>query len=668
MHGFDDVISPNDIHSAFKPSQPSQIREGVGIHSLRLKMLAVLSIISLSIIIAFCAVLFGTLRIVGLQIGYSKVSHHMLFSMNYFSILASLTSDNLLSNYDQDFNLYKLFENFNPDLETAAQSSNQLGANHVAYYHVNGSLIYQSGFYTGEASSFFTLPTSGPNSISNLIPGVNALFLKNTSGYSGAALYNFNGRPLLMTSETIHNGRGIFGGWIVASKLLSDDYHQDLADSIQMCVTVLPWQNKTVGDSYQSLLSSKPVYPSFNNDWGIDTKTQPSIFDGRFMENRFCRRDSYKAPFVNRRAGAFLLYDMFGSPSFVYQLDITTTNLYTGLIGILVSIVVIVVGIVLVTIFIILFLDCVILNRVGNITRQLQQITIQKDVRSRLKKTSSHGDEINVLVYCVNRMLQSLQTSKEKISTILNRTVFQEERGRNLLNALTDFMVCILVDDGTIQEANPSFQERFKIDLTKGRGLIKFDRFTTGLELSDFIELANSSKKVEGWLVTLFNTRIPVTLSASKCTIVIQDEPKEALVIVAQNKTEEKNMARKLENVQTNFLFSKTWHDPKERLEFFNFCVNELSAENINFLTEVQLYRSTKSVEERLEMQNKIMDRFLTHSSSEVLNLSGEIMDRELRLVKEGYAQRDLFNNLEQFVREMVITDTFSRYLKHVKK
>ncbi|KAL0477706.1 D-alanine-poly(phosphoribitol) ligase subunit [Acrasis kona] len=228
MHGFDDVISPNDIHSAFKPSQPSQIREGVGIHSLRLKMLAVLSIISLSIIIAFCAVLFGVFPVRLLDIensrvtnGYSKVSHHMLFSMNYFSILASLTSDNLLSNYDQDFNLYKLFENFNPDLETAAQSSNQLGANHVAYYHVNGSLIYQSGFYTGEASSFFTLPTSGPNSISNLIPGVNALFLKNTSGYSGAALYNFNGRPLLMTSETIHNGRGIFGGWIVASKLLT---------------------------------------------------------------------------------------------------------------------------------------------------------------------------------------------------------------------------------------------------------------------------------------------------------------------------------------------------------------------------------------------------------------------------------------------------------------
>ncbi|KAL0483449.1 RGS7 [Acrasis kona] len=644
--------------------------------SLRCKTLVVLSMFFLMAIVAFSAVLFGLFPYKFIEVednrvynGYDRVTNYL--SNHYVNLWTIARDTGYRSGNATDFEIENMIPIYNASLENAVYYSpldfSLQGINFISFHRSDGSIFYQIGFRSAEVTSAFRIIQTGLNSFGQLTVGVNPLVANNNTDFVGTAIYDLSGQPLMLTSAVVRNDVKTVG-WITVGLIQNEDFIQDMAENVQMCVTALSVSDLETRREFIDVLKLNPAIPSIKTNWNVDRSNKPSTFDEKLLNGRACPMRSSGKPYTNRRTGAFAVTSVFGAPAFIYRLDIETYNLYIGLVGVFICFAILLVGIILITIVILSFVDRGILYRVKFITKQLEKITEDRNVKARLDNLSKRGDEVNVLGVCVNKMLQSLENDSQKIFTVLNQTLSYEERSRNILKSINDYVICILVKDGTIHEANPSFQEKFRFDPNHNRGTVSITKFLSTLTLNDLTNLSGSAKRIESELVTGFNMKIPVTITASPCRIIVDEESRDALVVVAQNKTEQKDMAKMLRGVLDDLNFAKVWDDPVSRRDFWQYCAKERSTENVNFLQEIEVYRSTKAVDERVKLQNQILQKFLLPTSEQLLNLSAKILDKQLPLVKEGYAQRDLFDALGGFVRSMVVSDTFTRYMDQKKE
>ncbi|KAL0490229.1 RGS9 [Acrasis kona] len=623
------------------------------IFSLRCKTITTLFLLFSIVIIVFCAVLFGIFpkRLVDLETdrvykGYERVSSYSSDLLQFLYIVADGTG------YSEDYGDTFDFPMYLPVTEgretISPRAMHELGLQWISFYYPNGSLYYQVGYNSNTTDSVFKLSNMNQLDVSILKANFSDL------NWAYPALVSSNRIPMMTVTKLLYNANNAIGGFITVGRFLQGNELQIMADATQLCVSILLWDDERVKNEYYRL-ADKAVTPSFKQNWHADTSISPRIVPLKSEFTGLCPQADTEAPYTDVREGSFLVNDISGSPRFVFQVRIHTKNMYIGLVSMFTAFAVLVAGILVVAFVLVILVDVVVLNRISKINSQLEKITIDRNVKARLARSKS-GDEVAILIKCVNKMLTSLDKASTKIHDVLTRTLHLEERSRNMIKAMHDYVICVLSKDGSIQESNPQFQESFTN--LKNKSIEAY----TDLSLKDLIEMSTTQEQRESFFVTRFRQRIPVKIRVSPCTIFIDEQPYDALVIVGQNKSEQEDMMHKLKFIKDDLDFMRVWEDPIRREDFWQYCIKERSKENVMFLQQVELYKLTKAAKDRVKLQNQIYQRFLLPTSEDLLNLSGKILDKELPLIKEGYAQRDLFDSLERFVRNMVVSDTFRRY------
>jgi len=329
-----------------------------------------------------------------------------------------------------------------------------------------------------------------------------------------------------------------------------------------------------------------------------------------------------------------------------------------------------VVTLVIIAIVIIIFVERAVLYPVVKLTENVQDITTSGDVGLRVGNGKALSrDELGTMARCINLMLESLDAAQEQIKHVLERTGIQEQRSRAIMNAIPDFVICIL-SNGIINHTNVAFLERFQYVKNQVDDTLHINKVIADMTVDQLLELSKSGKYQDGFLLTRYKDKIPVTISVSEITLFIKEEPTKAYVVIAKNNTEKNSLLEKLDNekkrmqaFKQNAEFDEMMRTPDRRNAFKNFCAKEASSENINFLEAVEEYKAMKNVTDRIKKQQDIIDTFLVNGSQQV-NLSATVMEREVSSIRKGYAQLDLFDTLDGVVRNMIIVDTFQRFLK----
>jgi PAS domain-containing protein len=531
--------------------------------------------------------------------------------------------------------------------------------NSKRFYNPNGVMAFQIGFNFSDPS----IPISDapsfvlPASYNFLQPGED-IFLQDavsTSFIGNGIIVVTQGYALLASCTPIYNKIGIIAGYSLTGFFQKQTMIQDLADNTQQCVTGLVYSDTATQNAYGALVNNiQPTVPTPNGVWQIDPNSYQGSMDNLFMANRACGVYGVNTAYP-REMGLLSISDSrdIYKPALIYRVDVDRTNLLIGIAGIFTTFGVLVIILILTSVVIVLFLDCAVLRKVAFITTEVEQITIAQDMHARVgNNLIIPTDELGKLVECINGMLASLEESSLRIQNVLTATLASEERARCIMNAINDFIVCVLTRDGTIKETNPAFAERFK----------SIEKYLHEIKLEELIVMSEKLDRKDGFFLTQFKEKVAVTITVTSTMIVVDNVPTAALVITAQNNTEQNMMKNRLKKMQDNMDFKEMWKNPTRRAAFRKFCELEKSIENVLFVEQVELYRNIHNVPERLKKQKEISEKFLTPNGEYQVNISAAVLEKEGAAIQDSYAQRDLFDKLVRFVLNMMASDTFRRF------
>jgi hypothetical protein len=92
------------------------------------------------------------------------------------------------------------------------------------------------------------------------------------------------------------------------------------------------------------------------------------------------------------------------------------------------------------------------------------------------------------------------------------------------MNAIPDFVICIL-GNGIINHANVAFLERFQYQKSNVDDILDIKKVVADVQVTDLIELSQTGKAYEGFLLTRYRDKIPVTITVSEITLFVKEEP-----------------------------------------------------------------------------------------------------------------------------------------------
>jgi PAS domain-containing protein len=470
-----------------------------------------------------------------------------------------------------------------------------------------------------------------------------------------------NGKLLYAVSTPIYNSVKSIAGFVIVGRVQTSTILKSLADNIGSCLTVVDYTDDVgsfMGVKGLTGTIPQPTTPT----WNIDPNSPITAYDNSFSSNRTCAYN-INGNVSPRTMGSILMTDARGKPVQVFRIDTDRTNLLIGIAGIFTTFGVLVIILILLSIVMVIFLDRVALRKVAKITTEIEQITVDSNMHARLSGDKKYPtDEFGVLIHCINKMLVSLEEASQRIQNVLSITLANEERARTIMNSINDYIVCVLTRDGTIAETNPAFADKFKFDLKASKGNTIVEKFIFELKLADLIQMSEQGEIKEGFFLTQFKEKIPVTIKVTATKIVVDDVPTEALVINAQNNAEQNSMMDKLKKMQDDLDFKEMWKTPRRRQAFKDFCVRERSVENVLFVEEVEVYRTIVNVAERYKKQMEILEKYLKPTGEFQVNISANVLQTEGTLIAEGYAQRRLFDKLEKVIMNMMSNDTYRRF------
>jgi hypothetical protein len=141
------------------------------------------------------------------------------------------------------------------------------------------------------------------------------------------------------------------------------------------------------------------------------------------------------------------------------------------------------------------------------------------------------------------------------------------------------------------------------------------------------------------------------------------DAEKPAFVVIARNTQE--NAYTAFEKKEFTSQFDEQWRNHEFRQEFLRFAKKENNEENVKFLMDVLRYRWSP-IELRVDMQKEIFNRYFGDVSLE-LNVSATLIRNLEFKMARGIGDIDVFDEIEDAVREMIKTDIYPRFLARNK-
>ncbi|KAG2373069.1 hypothetical protein C9374_012915 [Naegleria lovaniensis] len=443
------------------------------------------------------------------------------------------------------------------------------------------------------------------------------------------------------------------------------------------------------------------------SNWGnnsgqfVQQISVPTDFDDTIpiLKNRQCA-DSDSV--VGERMAVFQLFnDITGKSNLVIRTDFPRDIFTLGITSFVITWAVMTFMIILLSVSVIIFLEYFVIRRVIRLTNSVRSITNNNDIKQRVPNSGS--DELGMLSDDVNDMLTALDNSQSVLTEdnllmqrLLEKTSLSEQQSRVIMNGIEDFIIVANCKNGSIISFNTIFESKIlkknltnimDYFITESRHSVStdtlniYDSSETSIttnsataKVDDFLskldQLAQSKTRWEIHLKSSLNIEIPVSVSASHVNMMLEEgKINDVFVIVARNLSEQqelrqavKHHQQQMQQFKQNLEFERVMFHPVLKEKFKAFCEKECSEENFSFLEDVAAYKTTKKTADRSKKQSEIIQKYLLDSSPTPINISQKVKETEVTKISNGYAQIDLFDNIERVVKAMMLKDTFMRF------
>jgi PAS domain-containing protein len=272
-----------------------------------------------------------------------------------------------------------------------------------------------------------------------------------------------------------------------------------------------------------------------------------------------------------------------------------------------------------------------------------------------------------------------LENNQHRLTTLLDKISLQEQKTRSTIDAIPDFLVVISAT-GRIVRTNNSFDRVFCFqdnDMEKG---VYVSTIFRSLEPLFFTKMSTIDT-IETEATTRFGKIIPVQVSANLVTpsVLIRenstlDDKEEAYIIVAKNMTDREKLLEDLRHQENNsksmmkfVAFDAQFAIESVRKALLEFSRKEHSSESVLFLIEIQQYRQSPT-DKRVEMQGEIYAKFISKEGRKQLNISSELAAQTASKVSKSLGDIDVFCDIEDAVKTMILLDLYPRFLKEQEK
>jgi len=315
---------------------------------------------------------------------------------------------------------YRFMQDLNREYIEANLSNSTfaiLGLNVMLFVDHSGQVGYAKGFDL-KAGQETSLPVSLLEHIEANSPLV--YHPSEESSLSGVILLPEG--PLLIASEPIltSDGEGPIRGALVFGRYLDADRINRLSEMTKLPITMQRASEAEMPDDFEQALSAlaedKPVFVYPQNHATI--------------------------------AGYRLVTDIYGEPALILRVDLPRSIYHQGQVITMYVMACLAGGAILVGGLCLLLLESSVLSPLSRLSASVQSIGRRKDLDTRIPDLGN--DEVSSLASEINRMLDALKQSQEKLK-------HNEEYFRALMENSLD-AVTILGDDGTIRYESPSYE------------------------------------------------------------------------------------------------------------------------------------------------------------------------------------------------------------------
>ncbi len=289
-----------------------------------------------------------------------------------------------------------------------------------------------------------------------------------------------------------------------------DYYMKDLASATQECVSF-----HAIKDSSNSLGQEQIAAASANKATSVTyfdlTQGPPKLNELSFsiqtlapaQRNWNLRKCPAAASDVvlntdnEKVVSGIFINDIFGQNALLLLIDSNREDYYTGITSLVIAFVFCIVVCIVMAVLILIFLECFVLFPLIGLSKQILRIEKSQDTSIRLKSSplTSKQDEMGRMTVQVNNMLQSIDTAKKKqleeehrLQGFLQRIALEEEKNRNIMNTIPDFVVIVSQSDGTIVFTNQTVQDTLQyseLDLHN----VRIDKFLDSKLFSEYTPL-----------------------------------------------------------------------------------------------------------------------------------------------------------------------------------
>ncbi|KAG2381997.1 hypothetical protein C9374_005789 [Naegleria lovaniensis] len=700
------------------------------LNSIRVKTLTILLFMFLLTVLICFAIL-----IVAFHISYSRIEHTTLLQSslrvlrgiheNFYYLHAKLLEYAPWEETAKLFmpNVGNVDQYFSNNFYCSYMASVKLSF--VSLYFLNGTKLRSYACYNSTLEEDIPIELEVLNSDHYFVKDMNvsttrrAAFMRpsSTSVNHPNEFIMMVAMPVLtMDTDTQSYGIMIFGMY------QSSSFIQDLTAKTQVCISFYDL-NSTIGmqvahamTGYSSDTSSISSYSglsinALNTTWLLQNFFYIGTFDSSssvLTSDRYCDTSGSasiagvleeESIYGERMSSLQILQDVNRENTIMLRADISRNIYLNGINSFLITWGVMTAMLILLSVSVIVFVELVVLRRMIKLTNGVIQITgeWQNDsnaVTKGVKLPKFGKDEIGKLGMRVNYMLSVLEKSFIQLQkehalaqSLLDRTSIEEQKYRNVMNGITDFIITVECATGKIINYNSSFESKVigKIRDENSEKNVQnkiiheyFEGMTLETLLKKLEELSQESgvQVWEGVIRSRFRSTVPVNVTCSKVKIVVQDgDIIDAYVMMARNMSEQHELKKTLlsqqqqfSEQQQSFEFDYYWKNREMRNRLRVFCMNEKSYENFKFLEEIETYKKMKRTQQRSKKQQEIIEQFLTKDSKYELNLSQDETFTLVSKIKNGYGQVDLFDKLQVVVRNMLYRDTFQRFLLEIAK
>jgi CHASE1-domain containing sensor protein len=261
-----------------------------------------------------------------------------------------------------------------------------------------------------------------------------------------------------------------------------------------------------------------------------------------------------------------------------------------------------------------------------------------------------------------------LTDAHKKIKHVMERIDRQDSTTKMILDTMND-MIFVTNKKGDIVTANVAFYRELSYNQVDTKHLT-LEKVIPDLP-DDFWNVVDW----KGFALTSFKSQVPIEVAV--CSFDTADDNENfdtswKYVVVMRNMTDrEKLLANERSqisvlksNLKIAEFNAQFGHDAFRR-NLLQFAERIHAGEAIRFLIDVHEYKKSK-VDKRAEKQFQIFEKYLRVGASLQLNISMELSERMMVNVQQSLGDVDLFKEVEEQVRGMVVLEVYPRFLQTI--